>query len=285
MKTAVIAMKASLVFSIFKGLSLKHLEKSLYSLSRQTVKADDYILFDNNSGLDQVAIMQIVSRFFDAKDWTYYFAHHDGDGKTLSWANNRAIRLATHDTFVFTRGDYIYDFHFCERMIRLHAGNPMSYATAWMWGMAEADLEIFGWRENPQRLLAHSEGARPERNSHIDGPTFVTSKQAMDSAGWYDETLVGWGFDQQDLQTHMASSGVKMVVIEEFLYFHMDHPASVGERSLDAARAIWLKSPRRTPEILEAERKIRLEKMKFWKPAFSKIRRIASDIFPNLIKP
>lgn len=250
----------TLILSFFKTLPLEHLERCLYSLSRQTVKPSELLLFDNASGCSTWAIKAVLDKHFKAEQWVVYHARHNG-GRTLSWANNSAIRLARNDTFVFTRADYIYDFHFCERMLREQVGNPMHYATAWMWGMSHADLEVFNWRQNPQVLLAHSQGARPERNSHLDGPTFCTTKQAMEAGRWYDEGLVGWGYDQQDLQKEMVRAGVIMKVIPEFLYFHMHHDIDDMQTD-DAARAGWLKSPRRQAEIRAEE--ARLEKAKIW---------------------
>lgn len=248
----------TLVFSMFRTLSLVHLERSLYSLSKQAVKPAEMILFDNQSGFTQGQILVEVGKHFDAKDWVIYTARHDGKDKTLSWANNRAIRLATHDTFIFTRADFIYDFRFCERVLLTYANEPMSYATSWMYGMPDKDLEQFQWRNNPQNLLANS-GFRPERASHIDGPTFCTSKQAMNAAGWYDETLVGWGLDQQDLQQHMMRNGVEMKVIQEYLYFHQGHEVDAGQRDLERAKQVWLKSPRRIPEIIAEEKRLKIK--------------------------
>lgn len=276
--------KFTLVFSMFRTLSLVHLERSLYSLSKQAVKPAEMILFDNNSGFAEAQILGTLQRHFKVEDWTCYFVRHDGKGKTLSWANNRAIRLATYDTFIFVRADFIYDFRFCERMLLAYANTPMNYATSWMYRMPDIDLEQFQWRNNPQNLLANSR-IPPEWASHIDGPTFCTSKQAMDAAGWHDEALIGWGFDQQDLQTQMVRRGVNMKVIQEYLYFHQHHEVGPEDRNLERATADWAKSPRRIPEILEAERKIRLEKLKVWKPAFTKIKRVATDLFTKIIKP
>jgi hypothetical protein len=254
-------MKWTLIMSMFRPLTVEHLERSLYSLSRQTVKPDEFLFFDNNSG-HNANILAEISKHFTASDWTTYFVKHGNQNRTLSWANNRAIQLSNTDTFVFARADFIYDFRFCERVLLEHTNDPMSYATSWMWGMNyldpnPPDLESFNWRENPQNLLKNDIGARPERASHQDGPTFCTSKKAMEAAGWYDETLVGWGFDQQDLQTQMMRNGVKMKVIPEFLYFHMDHPPGPEGRDPVKAKEIWLKSPRRLPEILAEEARLK----------------------------
>jgi len=256
-------MKWTLIMSMFRTLTLPHLERSLYSLSRQTVKPDEFLFFDNNPTYSSArSALDTLQFYWRGKTSSCHFCQHEDPSKTLSWANNRAIQLCNTDVFVFARADFIYDFQFCERVLAAYADEPMSYATSWMWGMNyldtnPPDLESFKWRENPKNLLHNDVGARPEKASHLDGPTFCTSKQAMDAAGWYDETLTFWGFDQQDLQTQMMRNGVKMKVIPEFLYFHMDHPAGPGGRDLVRAKEVWLKSPRRVPEILAEEARLK----------------------------
>lgn len=269
-------MNWTLIFSFFRTLSLAHLERSLYSLSRQTVKPPHLLFFDNNSPYTVAEIESVIAKYWTVDLWSRHYAKHGDGSKTLAWGNNQAIRLCDTEIFMFCRADYIYDFRFFERMLWEYADNPMHYATAWMWGMQylsgathetvdhAADLEPLNWRDNPQNLLAHSVGARPEQASHVDGPTFCTSKKAMAAGGWYDETLTGWGFDQQDLQSHMARNGVQMRVIPEFLYFHMEHG---GARDMVRAKQVWLRSPRRLPEILAEEARLKaLEKPQTTRP-------------------
>lgn len=250
----------SLVFSFFRTLSLVHLERSLYSLSKQIVACPpkDFVFFDNQSNFNPDEIMAVVAKHFDVNQWVFYFCRHDGSGRTLSWANNSAIRLARCETFIFCRADFIYDFRFLEKMLLAYKNEPMSYVTSWMYGMPDKGLEQFGWRNNPQNLLANS-GFRPERVSQIDGPTFCTSKIAMNAADWYDETLIGWGLDQQDLQQQMIRKGVQFKVYEEYLYFHQGHEVDAGQRDLVRAQEVWKKSPRRIPEILAEEARIKAE--------------------------
>lgn len=265
----------SLVLSFFKSLNLDHLERCLYSLSRQTVACPpkEFILFDNASGFTQEEIISVIRKQFKVDDWVIYFVRHSG-GRTLSWANNSAIRLARCETFMLLRADFIYDYRFCEKMLLAYNNEPMSYVTSWMYGMPENDYEQFGWRNNPQNLLANS-GFRPERVSQIDGPTFCASKKAMDAAGWYDEFLVGWGFDQQDLQQQMIRNGVQMKIYEEYLYFHQGHEVDPGQRDIERAKAEWAKSPRRRPEILAEEARIKAE-------AVESAKRVREQVVANI---
>lgn len=256
-------MNWTLIFSFFRTLDLDHLERSLYSLSKQTVQPRKLIFFDNNSPWRESDIRHIICQHYGRESWELYFAKHGNNNKTLSWANNQAIRLCETETFMFCRADFIYDFNFCERMLQAYNGNPMNYATSWMYQMNytlpdsdTVDLESFNWREDPKDLLANTRGSLEEKATHCDGPSFCTSKKAMEAGGWYDETLIGWGFDQQDLQRFMVRNGVQMVVIPEFLYFHMQHGVDAGQRDLDRAKEVWLKSPRRQIDIADDLKRI-----------------------------
>jgi hypothetical protein len=258
-------MRTTLVFTFFRTLTLTHLEHSLYSLSRQSILPNDLLFFDNNTVFSEDKIRSVIAQHFPISRWAMYFAKHGNTSKQLSWNNNAAIRFADTETFILTRADFIYDFDFCKRLLLEYEGDPMNYATSWMLQMhhfvaqpCEANdfassLDEFNWREKPSALL-HNLNSRAECVSHIDGPNFCTSKRAMQAAGWYDETLALWGFNQQDLQTQMVQNGVKMKVIPECLAFHMHH---AGPRDMDRAKKEWEKSPRRVPEILKEEARLK----------------------------
>lgn len=255
-------MKWTLILSYFRSLSLAHLERSLYSLSRQTVQPDELLFFDNNSPEAEFDLRCTIGRHYSVKDWALYFMKHGDNTKTLAWGNNRAIQLANTETYIFARADFIYAFDYCERVLAAHeAAGPLSLAASWHWGMPYysgathatvdhgQDLEPLNWREDPQRLTQNRQGARPEHNVHIDSPTHCTSKAAMAAGGWYDETLHGWGYDHSSLQIAMARSGVQFRIIPEYLLFHMEHDCGQeawDAREHDRARAQWCASPRRS---------------------------------------
>ena len=256
-------MKWSLVFTFFRSLSLAHLERSLYSLSRQTIKPDELLFFDNNTKFSEQEIKEVIAKHFRLEDWKLHFAKHGDPRKTsASWGQNTAIRLAIHDVFILGKADCIYDFNFCERLVSTFAqqshygNNPMHFVASYLFQMPflskashqlvdhAADLEPLNWRENPQRLLANDIGAQRHTAATEDAASHCTTKQAMGLAGWYDEELIGWGFWQIVLQSDMRQRGVKFHVIPEFLYFHMLHQIEVGERDLKKAQAEMMASSR-----------------------------------------
>jgi hypothetical protein len=264
-------MKWTLVYRFYKSLTLAHLERSLYSISRQTVKPDQMVFFDNNSMFSEEEIMRVVAQHFKIEDWTFYFARHHDQKKTLSWSNNRAIALSDNDHFILARADFIYTFDCFERWFAVYDANLPAFVSSWIYWMGyyadvndgtvdhASDLEPLNWREDPKRLLSHRKDAIETKFSEHDGPSFLTSKRAMDLCGWYDEALYGWGFDQQDMQQKMIEAGVSMRVIPEFMLFHILHQVAKFDRDLEKALKIWLSSPRQAPGILAEERRIKEE--------------------------
>ncbi len=249
--------KWTLLFKFFRSLPLEHLERSLYSLSRQTVKPDEMIFFDNNNGrYTEEQITNVIAEHFDLGDWTLYFVRHKDKKKTLSWSGNRVISLSSNDTFVMARADMIQDFTFCEKVLAAYDPAKLMFVAPWIHWMecfsvekncdaGAEDLEPLRWRENAQNLLQNTRNAVQTKFSDHDAGGYCTSKRAMDRCGWYDEDLYGWGFDQQDMQQRMIDSQVEMVVVPEFLLFHMFHELVDDVRDLDRAMEVWKHSRRR----------------------------------------
>ncbi len=263
-------MNFSLVYTFFRTLSLAHLERSLYSLSRQTVLPEDLVFFENNTIFSEDEILGVLDKHFDRNRWRFFFNKHGDPRKTsASWCQNHAIKLAKHDVFVLGKADLIYSFDFCDRVTQTfayHSGygtDPMHFTTSHLYQMAyhsengkpheevdhAKDLESLNWREDPQRLHQNKGGDYGGCQYHTqtqgDAPSFCTTKTAMNSADWYDEDLVGWGYWQISLQSDMAAKGVQFHVIPETLMFHMLHKIEGPERSQELGMQDFNKSRRR----------------------------------------
>lgn len=257
-------MNWSLVYTFFRSLTLAHLERSLYSISKQTELPDDMIFFENNTDFSEADIKAVVDKHFDLNRWRFYFNKHGDPRKTsASWCQNNAIKLAAHNTFILGKADLIYDFGFCHRLVETfayhsHYGNhPLHFSTSHLMQMGyysdaphdtvdhAADLEPLNWREDVQRLHANSKHSQYHTQTVGDAPSFCTTKTAMECVGWYDEDLIGWGFWQLSLQTDMQAKGVKFYVIPECLMFHMLHKIEGPDRCLARAQAEFNQSRRR----------------------------------------
>lgn len=252
----------SLVFTFFRSLSLAHLERSLFSLSKQTVRPSFFLFFDNDTGFpkgDVVALLEKYGRGL-CEDFRWHFdEHHDPSKLNASYCQNKAIRLAKHDTFINVKADCIYAEDFCEKLLAQKTDTPMEFVAPFMLQMNywsehskpheqvdhAKDLEGLNWREDVRRLNQNS--GQLHNHATIDAPSFCTTKQAMEAAGWYDENIKNWGYWQIDLQGNLARHGVQMKVIPEVLVWHMQHGLARedGERNLQKAHAEWLASPRR----------------------------------------
>lgn len=257
-------MNWSLVYTFFRTLTLAHLERSIYSISRQTKLPDDLVFFENNTDFSEGEIMAVVAKHFDPARWRFYFNKHGDPRKTsASWCQNNAIKLAKHEVFILGKADLIYDFNFCNRLVETfayhsHYGNqPMHFATSHLMQMGylseasheavdhAADLEPLNWREDVQRLHANNKHAQYHTHTVNDAPSFCTTKAAMAAVDWYDEDLIGWGFWQLSLQADMQAKGVQFYVIPECLMFHMLHQIEGSDRCLQKAQAEFNQSSRR----------------------------------------
>jgi len=246
----------AVLYSWFKTLTLHHLERSCYSVARQTIQPDEFLFFDNDSPFSPEEIKATVGKHLDLTKIDFHFEKHGVPTQTASWAQNTAIRRLKHDQFILLRGDMIYDFQFCERVKARHDSevrltNRPAFATSWCWQMGyflgheeedtsnhEVDLESLGWRENPQRLL-ENKNANPFQHTDKDAASFCTSKAAMELGRWYDENLVSWGYWQSQLQFWMSRNSVGICVIPEYLFFHMHHVCernfAVAQREVEAS--------------------------------------------------
>lgn len=256
-------MKFSLVFTFFRSLSLAHLERSLFSLSKQTVKPDEFIIFSNDVQFGFDELFGVLGQFSGSPIIGHAVVklatHGDPSKRNASYCQNRAIKMATHDTFIFTKADCIYAPDFCEKLLAQKTRNPFEFIAPHMLQMNywsehgkphdqvdhAKDLEGLNWREDVRRLNQVS--GQLHNHATIDAPSFCTTKQAMERASWYDEAITRWGYWQIDLQGNMARRGVAMKVVPEVLVWHMQHglEAIEGERNLQQAHADWLASPRR----------------------------------------
>ena len=253
-------MKWSLAYTFFRSLTLDHLERSLYSVARQTAQPDELVFFDNNTDYTPEHIKAVIARHFDLGRWTMHFEKHGDPAKTTaSWGQNRAIERCEHEFFVLGKADLIYDFRFFEWLIAAQQGVPRRLSTTWVYQMGyfsqaahgsvdhAADLEPLGWREDPRRLLANrAPGWGEHKETQHDAPSFMTSKTAMAAAGWYDETLTKWGYWQQGLQHMMLVGQTEFKVVPEWGQFHMMHGIEGGERDPKPGFAQWMESKRMT---------------------------------------
>lgn len=228
----------SIVFTFYKTLDLDHLERAMYSLSRQTAlcRASELVFVDNNTEYSEAEIKAVVESHFQEPFVKYHFCKHGNDDRRHSWSANYGIRAATNDLFFFTRADYILMEDALEQMVDEWAKRKPALVSGWRFHMGAAPAgcvpgtpidepayESYGWREDARFLL---QGRRASfYNSHQDAGVFVTTRTAIALGGWYDEAMIGFGYQQSTLQRHMWREDIAMIVVPEFLYLHQFHEA------------------------------------------------------------
>lgn len=227
----------SIVFVNFQTLTPEHMERALFSLTRQTRLdlADELVFVDNNTWYDVSILKPIV----DAFDWPfpvhYHWCKHGKPNRRHSWSANYGIRAAQNEFVFFTRADFILAEDAMEQMTAANGGDELIFVSGWSCRVgvgreseiisADPVYEAYAWRTNVRWLL-QAPDAHDFFAADLDAGVFLTSKAAMDLGGWYDEAMVGFGFQQSTLQRHMRNAGVKMVCIQDYLFFHQNHGAT-----------------------------------------------------------
>lgn len=249
----------SIIYTFFRSLSLHHLEKSLFSLSQQTVQPDDFVLYDNNTSFSPEEIQKVIALHFDPSKLRIIHDKHGNNLQGAAYCHNLAIPMAKHDTFILCRGDLIYDPTYSHRVLAAYAGDPMNYAACWLYQMPfysklpydkvdyATELEVLNWRQDVRNLLKNSDGAVEHKGPEMDSASFCMSKKTFHMAGKYDEYLTGWSLFQMNFQWELRKRGVQFQIVPEFLYYHFLHPLppEEGERDIRKAHAQAAASPRR----------------------------------------
>ena len=241
----------SIVFTFYRTLDLKHLERALCSLSMQTAldQATELVFVDNNTNYAPVEIENVVREYEELlPEVKYHFMKHGQSDRCHSWSANYGIRAAENDLVFFTRADYILMEDCLERMLAGMRDEQMAFMSGWCYQMAcqrggepyemEPPYEAFGWRDNVRNLLLWPH-AHLFHETDKDAGTYLTTRTAVAAGGWYDELMVSFGYQQSTLQRQMSNAGVRMEAIQEFLFCHQHHEA---DRDFARARHEYMRS-------------------------------------------
>jgi GT2 family glycosyltransferase len=227
----------SIVFTFYQTLDLNHLERAVYSLAQQVELgeiADELVFVDNNTVYHPDQIREIVEQHHWPRP-SYHFQKHGDNNRRHSWSANYGFRAAANEFVFFTRADYILMEDALKRMSEEAGDNPKSFVSGWCYQMGydrqgittdtEPPYEAYAWRTNTRYLLQYPY-AHEYPETQLDAGVFVTSKTAMDLAGWFDEAMISFGYQQSTLQRQMRSKGIRMVAVQDFLFCHQHHEAT-----------------------------------------------------------
>ena len=240
----------SIVFTFYRTLDLNHLERAITSLAKQTIwplndPKDELLFVDNNTEYDEADIRGVIEPHFKYPFLNYHSCKHGDPNKRHSWSANYGIRHARNSKIFFTRADYILMEDAIEKMDAIWKEGR--FVSGWCWQMGckrqevadrlclvydkDPEYESYAWRSNVRNLLQHP-NAHSFPETDMDAGTYMTSKAAMKVGGWYDEAMIGFGYQQSTLQRRMAEGGIAMMVVPEYLFCHQHHEA---ERDFDKA--------------------------------------------------
>jgi len=236
----------SICFVYFKTLELRHLDAAWFSVSKQDFSYVNTVYFlDNSTDDDLFAIQEVLSRYPLPVPLVFCSDKHGRSDRTQSWSVNRVCQMAVGPWIFFTRADYILDFDAVTRMAgrarAMEAAGQKPFVSGWCWQMAydrEAanlnafvDIEQYGWREKGMAALLpgpDGTGGHPYafrfHETDRDAGVWMTQKTYMAQAGWMNEKMVSWGFQQSVWQRVLQrSAGVTCHAIEDYLFAHQHH--------------------------------------------------------------
>lgn len=238
-------------FVYFRSLTLQHLDAAWYSLSRQDFSRVAQVnVLDNNTDDSEYDITQVLARYRLPVPIRFESLKHGRSDRAQSWSVNYVCReMSSAPLVFFTRADYILDFDIVRRFHALYEASRDNFAeetfiTSHAYHMAYdergdqriegfRDIEIHGWREKgPQTLLTDVNGWRVD-SSDTDAGVWLTRRSNLHRAGWMDERLSAWGYQQTVFQKRIKETGTKIIQIPEYLFFHQHHAAP---RSYDIAK-------------------------------------------------
>ncbi len=239
----------SICFVFFRGLTLDHLDAAWYSVHKQDLLHVERIYFlDNNTEYSEEAINAVLKRYErDDIEYVKVFEKHGDSTRTQSWSVNRVCQMAGGPWILFTRADYILAWDALARMRVEILDRPSwdwrRFVSGWCWQMAydrEAkntpeviDIEKYRWREGGMpALLQHPYGFRFHETDE-DAGVWFTAKDYLAEAGWMNEKLVSWGYQQSTFQRALKRIGITCSAVQDYLFAHQHHYA---DRDFDRAR-------------------------------------------------
>jgi hypothetical protein len=236
-------------FVHFRSLNLIHLDAAWYSLSRQGFQGVKSVQFlDNNTDDSPEAIQEVLNRYPIPVPVNVEFSKHGDPSRTQSWSVNHVCRdMAEGPDIFFTRSDYILSFDCLQRFRHFIADQPATqkiFASGWCWQMAydreaknidaNIDIEQYNWRHLGMEALLQHPYAFRFHETHLDAGVWMTRKKYLEEAGWMNEKLVSWGYQQSTFQRFLERNNVRCLAIQDYLFAHQHHYAV---RNFDLASA------------------------------------------------
>jgi hypothetical protein len=229
---------ADVCFVYFRSLNLDHLDAAWYSLSRQNFDGIKSIQFlDNNTDDSPSSIMAVLDRYHMPVPVNASFIKHGDPNKTQSWSVNHVCReMATGPYIFFTRADYILAFDCIQRFRKEIFDRPKEriFVSGWCWQMsydreaqdagADINIEDYDWRTHGMSALLKHPYAFKFHETDQDAGVWMTKREYMAGAGWMNEGMVSWGYQQSTFQRALSILyHVRCLAIQDYLFAHQHH--------------------------------------------------------------
>lgn len=230
-----------IAFTFFRSLDLTHLDAAWYSVSKQDFSnvGAVYVL-DNNTEFSEASIDEVLHRYELPVPVIVITAKHGDTSLTQSWSVNTVVKACEEEWVFFTRADYILAFDCLARLkieaiLRTGAGEK-PFVSGWCWQMAydreaknidaHIDIEQYGWRERGMPALLEHPYAFRFHETNLDAGVWLTQKQWIADAGWMNEGMTSWGYQQSTFQRALVGrAGVTCVALQDYLFAHQHHAA------------------------------------------------------------
>lgn len=216
------------------------LELSLQALLCQTYKPDEILVADDGSKEDTKELVDKIRR---KADIPIIHVWHPDEGFKLAAIRNKAIATATGEYIIQIDGDCLVDKHFVEdhlsvaqkghfvRGIRLriseeHTARLLSERRQITFWEGLRIMPENAFRCSLLRWWAAKYYARkPSRVVHLYGCNMAFWKEDILSVNGYDNSLTGWGHEDDDLAYRLYFNGVVAKSLKYGgLLYHLHHP-------------------------------------------------------------
>jgi validoxylamine A glucosyltransferase len=244
-------MKASVIIPTRNRAAL--LQKTLLSLSTQSVKSEDFevIVADHDSDDGTDFVCGWAKTLFDVRR-----LHVPASVFNVQKPKNAGIKAALGKVAIVIDCGMILPPKFIEAHMAVHDYRDDVYASGPTYGWESEQVDDF-WkgidpqccpsRDNVSASLADCRSRMKESIRYTPwmlfwGCNFSARIKHLNAVGLFDESLEGWGWDDLELGFRLHQRGLHFVFCDATWCLHFPHPRRPSiERSRDA-RTNWIRA-------------------------------------------
>lgn len=235
-------MKCSLLISTYNWP--KALDFCLQSVLRQSILPDEILIADDGSSKDT---LDLVHQYQEKSAVPVIHVWHEDQGFQLAAIRNRAIARASHPYIIQIDGDVVLDDHFIEDHLNIAREGcfivgsrsllSKEFTHKCLQQKKLPDLTLFR-RENWSnlnrlrnglfsRLLANRYKVRGKYKFYAKGCNMAYWKKAIVSINGYNENIIGWGSEDEEMVVRMFKFGQKKLFLKfGGITYHLWHVVS-----------------------------------------------------------